>query len=70
MMMKKITMIVVLLGTVGISMQAISETVTSLRGISDIDSESTAPASKRYAKDNEPIARDYVQQPPLMPQLV
>jgi len=67
MMMKKITMIVILLATAGISMQAMSETVSSLRGVSDIDQDSSAPASKRYNKDGEPIARDYVQQPPLIP---
>ncbi len=66
-MMKKITMIVILLATAGISMQAMSETVSSLRGVSDIDQDSSAPASKRYNKDGEPIARDYVQQPPLIP---
>jgi len=66
-MMKKITMIVILLATAGISMQAISETVSSLRGASDIDQDSAAPVAKKYAKDNEPIARDYVQQPPLIP---
>ena len=66
-MMKKLTMTVVLLAAVGISMQAISETVSSLRGASDIEQDSSAPAAKRYAKDNEPIARDYVQQPPLIP---
>jgi nitrate reductase (cytochrome), electron transfer subunit len=67
MMMKKITMIVILLATAGISMQAMSETVSSLRGVSDIDQDSAAPTAKKYAKDNEPIARDYVQQPPLIP---
>jgi len=66
-MMKKITLIVLLLATAGISMQAISETVSSLRGSHEIDQDSAAPAAKRYAKDNEPIARDYVQQPPLIP---
>ncbi len=66
-MIKNITMIVVFLATATISMQAISETVNSLRGSSDIDQDSAAPAAKRYAKDNEPIARDYVQQPPLIP---
>ncbi len=44
-----------------------SETVSSLRGVSDIDQDSAAPAAKKYAKDNEPISRDYVQQPPLIP---
>ena len=66
-MMKKITMIVILLATAGISMQAISETVSSLRGVNDIDQDSAAPTAKKYNKDNEPIARDYVQQPPLIP---
>lgn len=66
-MMKKITMIVILLATAGISMQAISETVSSLRGVNDIDQDSTSPTAKKYNKDNEPIARDYVQQPPLIP---
>lgn len=65
--MKKIIMIVAFLATAGISMQAIAENVTSLRGIKDIDDNSAAPANKRYNKDGEPIARDYVQQPPLIP---
>ncbi len=67
MMMKKITTIVVLLAAVGFGAQAIAETVSSLRGASDIEQDSSAPASKRYNKDGEPIARDYVQQPPLIP---
>lgn len=66
-MMKKITTIVVLLATVGFGSQAAAETVSSLRGASDIDQDSSAPAAKRYNKDEEPIARDYVQQPPLIP---
>lgn len=67
MMMKKITTIVVLLAAVGFGAQAIAETISSLRGASDIEQDSSAPASKRYNKDGEPIARDYVQQPPLIP---
>jgi cytochrome c-type protein NapB len=67
MMMKKITMLVILLATAGFSMQAISETISSLRGVSDIDQESSAPVAKQYNKDGEPISRDYVQQPPLIP---
>lgn len=66
-MMKKITTIVVLLATVGFSSQAAAETVSSLRGATDIDQDSSAPVAKRYNKDEEPIARDYVQQPPLIP---
>ncbi|NOQ90274.1 MAG: nitrate reductase cytochrome c-type subunit; periplasmic nitrate reductase electron transfer subunit [Gammaproteobacteria bacterium] len=65
--MKKITTIVVLLVTVGFGSQTTAETVSSLRGASDIDQGSSAPTAKRYNKDGEPIVRDYVQQPPLIP---
>lgn len=44
-----------------------AEHVTSLRGEMDLDIQSTAPELKRYYKDEEPIARDYLQQPPLIP---
>lgn len=67
MMIKKITMILVVLATVSISMQATSEPISSLRGASDINQNSSAPAAKNYNKDEQPIARDYVQQPPLIP---
>ena len=75
MMIKKITMMIVLIATIGISLQSISETasgttsaeVTSLRGASDIDQDSSAPTAKQYKKDEEPLSRDYVQQPPLIP---
>ena len=67
MIMKKLTMIVVLLATVSFTFQAKAETVSSLRGAADIDQNSKAPAAKKYNKDEEPIARDYVQQPPLIP---
>jgi len=66
-MMKKITAIVILLATVGFGAQTAAETVSSLRGATDIDQDSSAPAAKKYNKDEEPIARDYVQQPPLIP---
>lgn len=69
-MMKKITAIVVLLATVGFGSQAIAETVTSLRGATGIDQSSSAPAAKKYNKDEEPIVRDYVQQPPLIPHTI
>lgn len=67
MMMKKITMIVVLLATVSFGIQAKAEIVSSLRGVADIDQDSKAPIAKKYNKDEEPISRDYVQQPPLIP---
>lgn len=57
----------VLLTTLGFAAQTMAESVTSLRGASDLDQDSTAAAAKKYNKDNEPIARDYVQQPPLIP---
>jgi cytochrome c-type protein NapB len=66
-MMKKITMILILLATAGFGIQATAETVSSLRGDTDISQDSSAPAAKKYNKDKEPIARDYVQQPPLIP---
>lgn len=66
-MIKKITLIAALLLTAGFSMQAISENVTSLRGVNDLDQISAEPTAKRYNKDGEPISRDYVQQPPLIP---
>ena len=65
--MKKITMILVLLATAGFGIQATAEPVNSLRGDTDIAQDSSAPAAKNYNKDKEPIARDYVQQPPLIP---
>ena len=65
--MKKITAIAVLLVTIGFNTQSASETISSLRGAAEIDQDSAAPAAKRYNKDKEPIARDYVQQPPLIP---
>ncbi len=66
-MIKKITLVATLLLTAGFGMQAISENVTSLRGINDIEQISVEPTAKSYNKDGEPIARDYVQQPPLDP---
>jgi cytochrome c-type protein NapB len=66
-MMKKITAIIVLLATVGFGTQTSAETVSSLRGAAAINQESSAPDAKQYNKDEQPIARDYVQQPPLIP---
>lgn len=44
--------------------------VQSLRGMSDIDMGSGQTEVKQYLKDNQPIARDYLQQPPLIPHKV
>ena len=70
MMIKKLSIITALLITLGISFQAISGNVASLRGIMDLDQDSKAPVSKKYPKDGDPIARVYVQQPPLIPHTV
>ena len=66
-MIKKLTTIVVLLATVSFGTQTSAETLSSLRGVTDINQDSSAPVAKQYNKDKEPIARDYVQQPPLIP---
>jgi cytochrome c-type protein NapB len=44
-----------------------SAEVKSLRGDTSVDSESASAEVKTYLKDNQPIARDYLQQPPLIP---
>lgn len=44
--------------------------VESLRGATDIDENSVEPISTRWKNDKEPIARDYVQQPPLVPHTI
>lgn len=69
MMIKKLSLIVVMSVLTGFSMQTIADTngVSSLRGPTDLDQATNAPTMKKYNKDEEPIARDYIQQPPLIP---
>jgi cytochrome c-type protein NapB len=71
MMIKKLSMIASitlgLLAAAAVPMQATSAEIESLRGSMGLDLDSKAPELKKYAKDGEPIARDYVQQPPLIP---
>ena len=71
MMIKKISMIASitfgLLAAAAVSTQVNSAGIESLRGSAELDQDSKAPELKKYAKDGEPIARDYVQQPPLVP---
>ncbi len=43
------------------------ENVESLRGITAIEETSATPESKRWKPDSKPIARDFIQQPPLIP---
>ena len=67
MMIKKLSIILAIIVTASFSMQAQSSDIESLRGAADLEQSSKAPEPKKYAKDGEPIARDYVQQPPLIP---
>ena len=59
--------IILTLGTLGAAMQVYAEHVTSLRGANDLDAESNEVLVKKNIADREPIERDYVQQPPLIP---
>jgi len=63
-MIKKLSMALLILGAAGLAQAA---DVRSLRGHADLQEDSQPPEPKRFAKDGEPIARDYVQQPPLIP---
>ncbi len=65
--MKTMTVISILLAIISFANPVIAEPVSSLRGAIDIDQEPRPPTAKKYRKDGEPIERDYVQQPPLIP---
>ena len=47
-----------------------AEGVSSLRGDNELDADSNRVEPKKWQSDREPIARDYVQQPPLVPHSV
>jgi cytochrome c-type protein NapB len=70
MMIKKISLIIVMLVFTGFGIESIAADVTSLRGTTELDVGTAAPPSKKYNKDEEPIARDYIQQPPLVPHAI
>jgi cytochrome c-type protein NapB len=44
-----------------------AEKVESLRGMTAIKADSAPPESKKWKKKSDPIARDFKQQPPLIP---
>ncbi len=44
-----------------------TDSVTSLRGHHALDQDSGVPTVKKWQRDRDPIERDYVQQPPLIP---
>jgi len=70
MMIKKLSLIIVMLVSTGFGTQSIAADVTSLRGATELDVGTSAPPTKTYTKDEEPIARDYIQQPPLIPHAI
>lgn len=47
--------------------QSGAEPLVSLRGDMSVDESSTTPEIKQYHKDQQPMDRDYLQQPPLIP---
>ena len=59
--------IVIMLGFGLLANQAWAEHVESLRGENPMDEPAKAPQLMKWQNDREPITRDYVQQPPLVP---
>ena len=53
-----------------VSSVAVNADVQSLRGEQSIDAVSNPAAIQHWQEDKEPIARDYVQQPPLVPHAI
>ena len=51
----------------GGALVAQAEDVTSLRGHQELADQDKAPMQKNWQEDRDPIPRDYVQQPPLVP---
>lgn len=67
-MKKSLVMGIVLsLGALGSVFQAYSGQIESLRGVNDLDNQSNTVVIKKNIRDRDPIERDYVQQPPLIP---
>ena len=66
-MKKSLLVGLVMAVTLGVIPQAYSEHIQSLRGAVDLDAKSTKVIVKKNINDQEPIERDYVQQPPLIP---
>ena len=58
-------LISILIMSAGVLVHA--QEVQSLRGANSLDEDSRTPDIMNYQKDREPIERDYVQQPPLIP---
>ena len=67
--MKRSTLFnIVMVLSLGIfSSQSFAGGVNSLRGVNPLDEAAKEPAKMKIQDDREPITRDYVQQPPLIP---
>jgi len=67
--MKRSTVInIVMMLSLGLlSNQAFAQDVNSLRGANPLNDAAKAPAKLTVQDDREPITRDYIQQPPLIP---
>lgn len=59
--------IVIMLGFGLLANQAFAEQVNSLRGTNPLNEAAKKPVTMKIQDDREPITRDYVQQPPLIP---
>jgi len=59
--------ILLMLGFGLLANQAWAEHVESLRGANPMDEPAKTPQSMKWQNDREPITRDYMQQPPLIP---
>ena len=67
--MKKITLsgVVLSLASLGLAGPCVGQEVQSLRGDAELAADSGDVELKSYVKDQQPIPRDYLQQPPLIP---
>lgn len=59
--------LVLILGLISPVSQSIAEEVHSLRGDLGLDADPKDPEIRNWEKDRDPIPRDFVQQPPLIP---
>lgn len=59
--------IILIAGSLSAAGSVYADQVKSLRGLNELDSQSNEVTVKKNIADREPIERDYVQQPPLIP---
>ena len=65
--MRRSATITLMLGLLLLTTQSWAGEVQSLRGSNPLDETSKKPVAMKVQDDREPITRDYVQQPPLIP---